>query len=102
MAHRVGGLAQWVGSGPVGGGLAWSVGEVTFQSVDRHTHECYWFLSRLGNHQPASQLELVKKLMKTTSVCFSDCFASVCQCLCACARFWFFCACVCFLCSVGT
>ena len=42
------------GSGQVGGGLAgcawvWSggwVGEVIFQSVDRHIHECYWFLSR--------------------------------------------------------
>ncbi len=32
------------GSGRVGGGSGW-VGEVTFQSVDRCTHECYWFLS---------------------------------------------------------
>ncbi len=33
------------GSGWVGGGSGW-VGEVRFQSVDRHTHECYWFSSR--------------------------------------------------------
>ncbi len=43
-----GGLVGWVGgSGWVGGGLGgWVGGEVAFQSVDRCTHECYWFLSR--------------------------------------------------------
>ncbi len=44
----VGGLVGWVGVGGlvgrVGGPGRW-VGEVTFQSVDRHTHECHWFLS---------------------------------------------------------
>ncbi len=41
-------MAQWVrGSSPVGGwDLAQQVGEVIFQSMDRHTHEWYWFLSR--------------------------------------------------------
>ncbi len=39
-----GGLARWVGGSRVGGLAGW--GEVTFQSVDRYTHERYWFLSR--------------------------------------------------------
>ena len=46
--RAVSGLAQWVGGGsdPVGeGGGVWpsGSGEVTVQSVDRRTHECYWF-----------------------------------------------------------
>ncbi len=41
----VGGWDCQVGGGgwQGGGGSGW--GEVTFQSVDRRTHECYWFLS---------------------------------------------------------
>ncbi len=55
----VGGGSGWVGggSGLVGGWGVWpsrwgggvwpgGQGEVTFQSVDRCTHECCWFLSR--------------------------------------------------------